>query len=666
MKIIEQLRLFWQKRTGEEETPFDGDAPAWFVSFVFHLGLLLAIGLYGFMGSDKPVALILTAYDPLEEIDEKAIEFFPSPEPMEDIGANSFNGDTMAFSEAPIVLDVSVVPTPEMIESDFAEVDMVVSFEQAIGLNFNENLAVRGATGVGTTGAVGAIDRITQEILLSLEERKTLVVWVFDKSGSLAMQRDEILERFDRIYKELGVIEASGNPAFSRHTDKPLLTSVVAFGDNVELLTERPTDDLAEIKEIVNGIEQDDSGVEKVFEAVSKTADSFRSYRTVNRSTGQPERNVMVIVFTDEAGDDVDGLELTVDMCRRYEMPVYVIGIPSPFGRREARVKWIDRGFEGDQRPQWGMVDQGPESLMLERLKLDFADKEGESPIDSGFGPFALTRLCYETGGIYFAVHPNRNISRSIGQRETAPFSSHIEHFFDPSVMRRYRPDYVSVDEYRSRVSQHKCRAALVEAAHMSWLEPMESPRMRFVKRDEASFGNSLTEAQKVGARLEPKIERLYQMLALGEADREQETIARWKAGYDLAMGRVLAYKVRTVGYNLMLAAAKRNDLPHEEENSNTWTLRRNAEISTGSQLERISSQATMYLQRVVDNHPGTPWAMLAERELAIPLGWKWQESFTDLSPRNNGGGGGGNPPPNDDELNMLEPRPQPARVPKL
>lgn len=73
-----------------------------------------------------------------------------------------------------------------------------------------------------------------------------------------------------------------------------------------------------------------------------------------------------------------------------------------------------------------------------------------------------------------------------------------------------------------------------------------------------------------------------------------------------------------------------------------------------------------MYLQRVVDDHPGTPWAMLAERELAVPLGWKWRESYTDLSPRRNGGGGGGNPPPNDDELNMLGPRAEPARVPKL
>src|SRR5262249_42461027 len=114
----------------------------------------------------------------------------------------------------------------------------------ATGTRFADSLSVPGAAGVGATGAVGAVDRITQEILLSLEERKTLVVWLFDQSGSLERQRAEIIKRFDRIYEELGVIEASGNPAFKRHDAKPLLSAVVAFGETISLLTPKPTDDV--------------------------------------------------------------------------------------------------------------------------------------------------------------------------------------------------------------------------------------------------------------------------------------------------------------------------------------------------------------------------------------------------------------------------------------
>jgi hypothetical protein len=52
-----------------------------------------------------------------------------------------------------------------------------------------------------------------------------------------------------------------------------------------------------------------------------------------------------------------------------------------------------------------------------------------------------------------------------------------------------------------------------------------------------------------------------------------------------------------------------------------------------GSQLEKMAARAKMYLDRVVTDHPGTPWAMLAQRELKDKLGWKWKEEFTDLSP---------------------------------
>jgi hypothetical protein len=381
--------------------------------------------------------------------------------------------------------------------------------------------------------------------------------------------------------------------------------------------------------------------------------------------TKQPKRNVMIVVFTDEAGDDQDGLETTVKECRQYEIPVYVVGVPAPFGRKETLVKWVDPDPKYDQTPQWGVVDQGPESLLPERVKLHFSgDRSDEEPIDSGFGPFGLTRLAYETGGIFFAVHPNRNVNRTIRQRETVEYSAYLERFFDPEVMRRYRPDYVSTDVYMRQLSQNKARAALVKASQMSWLTPMDEPRLRFVKRDEAALANDLSEAQKEAAKLEPKVNGLYELLKIGEADRDKETTPRWQAGFDLALGRVLAVKVRTESYNAMLAKAKRG-LRFEDEKNNTWVLEPADEISVGSQLESGADKAREMLERVVKDHPGTPWALLASRELEQPLGWKWTETFTDLAPRREGTGGPAAPPA-DDAARSLERRRELRPVPKL
>jgi hypothetical protein len=480
-------------------------------------------------------------------------------------------------------------------------------------------------------------------------------------------QREEVVERFDKVYRELGVIEAAENPAFKKHADKPLLTSIVCFGDKVSLLTEKPTDNLAEIKEAIASIPPDMKGVERIFSAIYMSADKYKEFRIPSGPKKEPERNVMIIAFTDEAGEDQEqGLDSTVNICRRYEMPVYVVGVPAPFGQKQTMVKWVDPDPKFDQTPGWGAVDQGPESFLPERIKLNFAgSKEEDDPIDSGFGPFALTRLCYETGGIFFTVHPNRNVNREVNRREVEPYSAHIKYFFDPEVMRKYRPDYVSADEYLRRVGQNKARQVLVEAARASALTPMENPTYRFVKRSEAEFANALSDAQKAAAKLEPKVEQLYQHLAQGEADRLNETNLRWQAGYDLAIGRVLAVKVRTEAYNAMLAQAK-TGLKFKDEKNNTWVLEPADNISVGSQYEKLAQKSKMYLERVVNDHPGTPWALLAKRELENPIGWEWKEEFTNISPPGQGGGNGNAPPPANDARMMLPKGPPKRPVPKL
>lgn len=651
----------------EEPSPlWDRDTTGFLISLLFHVVLLLGLGVLTLLPED-PFRGTLTLVPAVEDEPEPEIrlpeDFFMSDRPVPEVGANSSAETEMALSAAEVLSELSDVPSPvELTPVDRAPVEINHTIQVATGIRI-DNLPVRGAAGEGTSGAIGAIDRITEEIVRSLEERKTLVIWLFDQSGSLTRQRAEINQRFDRIYHELGVIEAAGNPAFAQHDDKPLLTSVVAFGDKISFLTDKPTDNLAEIKAAVAGIEQDDTGTERVFSALFAAVERHKKYRHQS-----PSRNIMLVVFTDEVGDDQGGLDQTVHLCRNLEIPVYVVGVPAPFGMDETLVKWVDPDPSYDQTPRWGRVSQGPESLLPERVRLRFVGGEDPDPMDSGFGPYALTRLCYETGGIYFTVHPNRNVNREVRRGETEPFSAHLKHFFDPEVMRKYRPDYVPSREYLRRASENKARGALLKAAEMSWLSQLEAPQMRFVKRDEAELANALTEAQKAAAKLEPQLAALYETLRVGEADRDEEASPRWQAGYDLAMGRVMAARVRAEGYNAMLAEAKRG-LKFKHERNNTWQLHYAAEIRTGSALAKAAATAEAYLRRVIDQHPGTPWALHAQRELQTPLGWKWTEDYTDLSPPPRVAANDNNAPPRparNDEKQMLN-RPPPTRpVPKL
>ena len=615
-----------------------GGLVAWYASLGLHLLLLFGLATASIVLPGKLQDLSLS-YEQPELIEEEQLpqEFLSSDEPMEDIGALSQAGFDSARAAAEVVDEQSLVIFEAEEVTDFGErMNLEIDAPVFQGPEFSESLPVQGAGSVGTAGALGAIDRITHEIMTSVEQQPTLVVWLFDQSGSLRDERAKILKRFRGIYDQLGVIEASKNPAFHKTKDKPLLTAVVGFGAAPQMLTDEPTDDIDTIVAAVEAIEDDDSGRENVFQAIAKSANKFRTYRRAKHGS----RNVMLVVFTDESGDDVDLLDETVDLCRKLAMPVYVVGRPAPFGRRNAYVKWIDPDPKYDQRPQWVPVNLGPESLMPERLRLHFLGAGSNDPLlDSGYGPYALTRLCYDTGGLYFSSHPNRKVGKKVSRRETSNLAAHISTFFDPQVMRRYQPDYLTVQEYRQRLQSNRARGALVEAAQLSWTSPLEDIRSRFLKRDESQLATSLSVAQREAAIRQPKLNRIYQTLQAGESDRNKLKSPRWQVGYDLAIGRSLAAKVRSDGYNAMLAKAKQG-MEFTEEKNNTWVLSSDEEYANSS-LEKLAGKAEVYLRRVLEDHADTPWAKLAERELHNPLGWRWKESYTFIPPpveQNNNG----------------------------
>ena len=214
-------------------------------------------------------------------------------------------------------------------------------------------------------------------VVYTLEERETLVVWLFDQSASLLHQREEINRRLDKIYDELNQIRDLGDQAFKKHNDQPLLTQVYAFGRTLNQMIKQPTDDIGEIQSAIRSITTDATGIENVFSSVCAVVDEFKHMRKVDRKTGDRDRNVLIVIISDEAGDDTNRLDQAVYLCQRYQVPIFVVGVPAPFGRKETLVKWVDPDPAYDQSPQWTPVRQGPETMYAERVKLNFSRAEG-------------------------------------------------------------------------------------------------------------------------------------------------------------------------------------------------------------------------------------------------------------------------------------------------
>jgi hypothetical protein len=435
-----------------------------------------------------------------------------------------------------------------------------------------------------------AVDYVGAEIYDALEDRPTLVVWLFDSSPSAVDVCDRVTRRFESVYQTLDKSRPPSADDSEALDAAPLVSVVGTFGKSVEFLTPEPTADRAQLVQAVKAIHTDTSGEEHTFEAVDKALKQFGKLHSSKK------RLMLVVVVTDEVGDDADEfIENLLPRLRKNAIPVYVLGPSAPFG---STVGVVSKARGEGTRP----VRQGPESLMSE--VIDMGGWSGPlPPLDSGFGPFALTRLAIGSGGRYLAV---RLITG-----------------YDPQRMAAYAPDYVSRAAYEELLQANKARRALVEAGRLAHVDVVGRLETVFPKKDEAGFKRTLDKAQQGVARLEPRVRPFYDALAAGEGARPQLTGARWQAGYDLALGRASAARSRIEGYNSALATMKlgRN---FPDKSHSTWVLRPTDDVKGDSGLEKLAKQAHKYLERVISDHPDTPWATVAARELSEPLGWEW------------------------------------------
>jgi hypothetical protein len=451
----------------------------------------------------------------------------------------------------------------------------------------------------------------------SVEYAPTLAVWLLDRSASAQGFVREIGQAIAAEAEE--IYQCNEDTAAGAPQDARLLSAVCAFGEKATFVLDPPSDRASDLSVALESVPLDNSGREATFAAIRAATDRYLPYRT------QLRREVLFILITDEAGDDDQLVDQVLQVPRAHGIAVFVVGVPAPLGRRQALDDRAEPPSRASVEGNWRPIAQGPESRQVERIQLGFpAGASNLELLDSGFGPFALERICRATGGCFLAIRPAADELRFSRATVTEWPTSNLKRF-GPSVMVRYAPDYDSGAQYQRLLESSPTRQALIAAGRLPPIESIDLPRREFVVTTEARMAQELSRSQQVAARLEPAINQLYETLEQGEADRDRLDGPRWQAGYDLAFGRAAAAKVRIEGYNAMLAALKRGRT-FEDPSSTRWVLEPADTIEASSALQKLLTKAAMYLDRVIREHPGTPWALLAEREREIPLGWRWTE----------------------------------------
>ena len=599
------------------------------ISFLVNVILFMVLSLITVVLENKRESLIVLESSP--------VEYEHYEEPVELIDITTFDQKVTVLkpeSQAPLSVSneiLNTIPQLDIISDVSLEKvqDFSVVSETDVVQNINIGTSISQDTSVG-----GVLDRLTIEIANNAKNNDLNVIWLFDASISLSKQREDIRDRFDKIIQEIGMNSFSHS---IKHT-------ICSFGSSLSILNSDPTNDTDILYRSIDSIVLDETGIENIFGSIEQLCKQYKTTRN------------MIVVFTDEVGDDLNLLDKTVVEARRKGTRIYVVGPPAPFGLSSIQFKYVDPDPKFDQNEKWVEINQGPETLFKMTLDLHSLPID-ESGLDSGFGPYALSKICVDTGGIYFAVHPNRN-ENQVSKKEISPLSSYISVFFDNAVMKKYSPDYRSILLQTKENQTHKIKTALLNACKIP-IQINNNQKINFTAYTEGEFVEQLNEAQKYSAKIEPQIDRIYTILKEVEPQSKSLDEKRWLASYNLAMGRILATKCRIELYNTMLAEAK-TGLQKSDPKNNLWNLEFDAEFTTkSSQLQKSYTTAIKYLQSIVSDFPDTPWALVAQNELDTPMGYKWIDSYKEPLKMNDGSNNNNNPLPKDDIKRKIELKPQ-------
>lgn len=583
---------------------------SWSGSFIVHVVILIVLALVFLPVHQKttPPTINSVVLRPEETLTQLLDENTEAGSMIQMAGASSSALDASASQlDAIAEPELDVAPT-EDVRAPRVALDAGLASLPDNGLGSNLGMESPGEPAAAVEGYGGAMDRLTQEILLMLDQDKVLVVWLFDQSLSLKDDQQEIKDRLDRVYQELGFRTATDGDA--------LLTAVASYGANSAVHTKRPTSEIVSIQAAIDEIPVDESGEEATCKALVEIIGSHRKYAI------QGKRQLVLVLVTDESGDDGEGIESTIAMARSANCRIYGLGREAVFGYPYATLRWTDPETE---LVFWRQVRRGPETPRVEQMQSNGIWRRYDAH-PSGFGPYELVRMCRETGGIYFML-PSLESNLVRGEKR----------IYELDAMRPYLPDSRSRAEYDTDLKKMPLRRTIGEV--IETLNPITNTGFALQQDYPVTPNEFVAAASREAAKARVMIDAYAAAEAAlrnYEKERRYESSHRWQANYDLLLAQSIAYRVRVNEYVAYIDAFMQNPKARKNPKTTHWRVAFRSKTiapelpTTGEQTSDLVQASSALFQQVMKDHPGTPYAARAQWELGRGYGIEMNEHFED------------------------------------
>jgi len=435
-----------------------------------------------------------------------------------------------------------------------------------------------------------ALDQLAREILRHLKDHKLTVVWLFDESTSMQDDQKTIVEKFDRVSSELKL-----NVDANKKAAGALNHAIVGFGQGIDFVLEKPREDIDQIGRAIKKLRIDSTGIENTMKAVRDVVDRYANLI-------RKDRKLLIVLVTDESGDDGDGVEEAKQALKKYKVPLYVIGRQSLFGYPYAHHRYMDPVTKDVYYP---LIRRGPETADVENYQWDgLYERWDEQP--SGFAPYELARLTRESGGIYFLL-PSEEFMR-VRQREQA---------YSITQLKEYLPEYDNRMSYVERRNSSPLRQAIYAII----MQGKDFIYRREFPVDQGELRNAAQiEGEKATLRLNSLLGVQDRLETLAKV-RDREPEKRWQAHYELMLAQTVAFQVKAFEYRALMSsivsAPPQPKGPPAADMMITWVVDHTKKpLAPRNMTAKKYADAERLLRAVIAKHPKTPWADLAQDTL--------------------------------------------------
>ncbi|MCI0463336.1 MAG: caspase family protein [Gemmataceae bacterium] len=189
-----------------------------------------------------------------------------------------------------------------------------------------------------------------------------------------------------------------------------------------------------------------------------------------------------------------------------------------------------------------------------------------------------------------------------------------------------YKADYLTEAERAKAAEKSPFRVAVLNAVKVLKENAQKFKMLEYFPGPTAKIKPQIKNEQAAPGKATLYLEEALEELRKVAKQRKDEPSKRWQAHYDYVLARLLSRLIYVTEYNYVLAQIRTDSLPELEAGMTGYRLGANKKISVTENFARDWAKELRALwDKIIADHPSTPWAIMAQRERPAVLGLEWR-----------------------------------------